>query len=314
MKFSLFCTLAFAAITAAQTQTPAPKAATVPGVNGPSVPITVLRPNDVVATVDGRKFTVEEMNALGESFAELKQNMKADPKTFLERYGVLISLTKEADKDGLEKTAPFKQRLEYSRMQILSQAAIDAKYAHLPVSKEEIQQYYNGNKDNFSSVKIRAIYLAFSPAPPPQKDPKAKKVLTEPATLELAKELVKKLRAGADFVAMVKEYSHDANSSSKDGEFGTFKKSSNIPAHIKTIIFALKKEEISEPVKQPNGYYIFRADEVTQQTLEQATGTVVSEVRDQKLQEWLQGLGSATKVSIENEAYFGLKPASPGAK
>ena len=41
----------------------------------------------------------------------------------------------------------------------------------------------------------------------------------------------------------------------------------NLPDAIRTAIFALKAGEVSAPVKQPNGFYLFRAEEVSAQPL-----------------------------------------------
>jgi hypothetical protein len=298
------------ACTGAMAQSPAPVQAQLPAPAG-TVVTRPLKPDTVVATVDGRKFTAAELNAIANSFQGMRQNMTADPKTFLERYGVLLTLGKMAESKGLDKETPNKERLEYTKLQILWQAMLDRQYNDIPVSTEDAKQYYEQNKDSYSSVKIKAVYIPFSPAPPPQSDPKAKKVLSEPDALEQANLVIKKARGGEDFVKLVKEYSQDPNSSSKDGDFGTFRKSDKIPDHIKQAIFALKTGEVSEPVKQPNGFYVFYAVEAGQQDFEHAQGTVIGEIRDRKLQEWLLSIGKNIKVSIENEGYFKPAPGAP---
>lgn len=303
MRSSLFLGLVLAAAAFGQTEK-----ASAPAKNPTPAQTPGVRPDTVVATIDGRKFTAGEFDAIANSFQGLRQNMMTDPKTFLERYGVLIALTKMAESNGLDKTRPYKERLEYSRMQILWQALIDRKYDEFEVTAEETKKYFEANKDKYVSVKVRAVYIPFSPAPPPQTDPKAKKILTEAEALAQANEVVKKARAGTDFVQLVKEYSQDSTSTPKGGEFGTFKKSDNMPEHIRKALFSLKTGEVSDPVRQPNGFYVFRADEAGQQDYDHAAGTIISEIRDHKLQEWLQGIGKATKTTIENEAYFSAKP------
>lgn len=290
-----------------------PQTVMVPATNGPAVPMMVIGPNTLVATIDGRQFTAGEMDAILNSFQGLRENMKSNPRMFLERYGVLMALTRLAEANGLDKARPFKERLEYTRMQILWQAQIDRQYNQFPVTETEAKQYYEENKEKFFRVKVRAIYLPFSPAPPPNADPKAKKILSETEARELAAQIAAKARAGADFAGLVKEYSQDPTSAAKGGEFGTFKKDDKIPDNIKTVLFALKKDEVSDPVKQPNGYYVFRADEAGQQEYSQVMGTLVSEIRDHKLQAWLLDIGKSTKATIENEAYFGLPAAKPEA-
>ena len=71
---------------------------------------------------------------------------------------------------------------------------------------------------------------------------------------------------------LVKENSDDETSRAKDGDFATLRSSDNIPDAFRATVFALKKGEVSEPLKQPNGFYLLRAEEVTVRPL--------SEVRD----------------------------------
>lgn len=309
MKSCISLGLLVAAAAFAQTETNK-----VPAPNGPAVPMAVVRPDTVVAEIDGRKMTAGELETITNSFPGLKQNLASDPRTFLERFGVLMTLSKMAESNGLDKQSPQRERIEYARMQVLWQAQIDRQYNQLPVTPEEVKTYYEANKDRFASVKIKAIYIPFSAAPPPQKDPNAKKVLGEAEALAQAQSVMKQAQGGADFVKLVKQYSQDPTSAGKDGDFGTFKQADKIPDHIKKVIFALKTGEVSEPVKQPNGYYVFRAEEAIQQSLAQAQNAVMGEIRDKKLQEWLQGIGKSTQVKIENEAYFGAKAAKPVAK
>lgn len=312
MKFVLMMGLGLGCMEA-MAQSPA--ATPAPPVPQGTVTTHLIRPDSVVATVDGRKFTAAELNAIATSFQGMRQNMTSDPKTFLERYGVLLTLGKMAESKGLDKETPTRERLEYAKLQILWQAMLDRQYNDFPVSDEDAKRYYEQNKDNYSTVKIKAVYIPFSPAPPPQADPKSKKVLSEAEALEQANAVVKKARGGEDFVKLVKEYSQDPNSSSKEGDFGTFRKSDKIPDHIKAAIFGLKKGQVTDPVKQPNGFYVFYAVEAGQQDFGQAHGAIVGEIRDRKLQEWLLGIGKNTKVSIENEAYFKPAPAAaPAAK
>ncbi len=308
-------TMACIAQTPTPSSTPQQPPAPTPGTIGaPTVPVVVIRPDTVVAIIDGRKLTAGELDNITTSFQGLKQNMMSNPQMFLERFGVLMALTKLAEKNGLDQRPPFKERIEYARMQVLWQAQIDKQYQDFIVTPEEKHKYYDENKDRFAFAKIKAIYLPFSVAPPPRKDPKEKEILNETEALTKAQAIVKEARSGADFVKLVKEYSQDATSAGKDGDFGSLKKSDKIPDHIKGVIFAMKTGDISDPVKQPNGYYIFRAEEAGQQTFEQAAGTVDNEIRDRKLQEWLQSLGKSTNVKIESDAYFKIKPSPSGAK
>ncbi|MDX2153529.1 MAG: peptidylprolyl isomerase [Bryobacteraceae bacterium] len=289
----------------------------------PTITLSQYNPNDVVAVVDGRPFTAAELDALLNSFQGLRRNMMSNPDGFLQQYGFLIALTKIAEQKGLEKKTPVKERLEYSRIQILGNAQIDQQFMDIPLGEPELKAYYEKNKDNYSFVNIKAIYIPFSAAPPPQADPKAKKILTEAEALAKAQLVAKEARAsGADFVELVKTYSDDPVSKTKDGDFGTFRRSDkNIPPDIGKVLFSMKTGDVSDPVKQPNGYYVFKAVEAANQSYEQALPTMATDARGALLQEWVEKTMKGVKVEIKNPSYFGKKdtpapaaPAVPPAK
>ena len=137
----------------------------------------------------------------------------------------------------------------------------------MKITEEEEQKYYNDNPDKFKEVKVRVIYVAFNPTPgsPP---PDGKKLLTEAEAQAKIEDLAKQIQGGADFGKLARENSDDPVSAAKDGDFGVIKPDSAYPQPIKTAVFALKQGEISAPIKQPNGFYLIRAEEVDQQSFQ----------------------------------------------
>src|ERR1700687_3121903 len=106
-------------------------------------------------------------------------------------------------------------------MQILTQAQISETFDNFPVTVEDEQKYYNENKSRFEQVKLKVIYIPFSPksASAPAD---GKKHLTEDEAKAKAEQLVKEIKGGADFVKLVNENSEDASSKAKGGDFGSF--------------------------------------------------------------------------------------------
>ncbi|HBY64008.1 MAG TPA: hypothetical protein DEH78_29650 [Solibacterales bacterium] len=282
----------------------------------PNISLSTYSLDEVVAVIDGRPFTAGQLDALTNSFQGLRQNMQSNPEGFLQQYGFLIALTKMAEKSGLENKTPTRERLEYSRVQILGNAQIDQQFMDIPLGEPELRAYYEKHKDNYSFVNIKAIYVPFSAAPPPRMDPKAKKILSEAEALAKAVAVAKEARAaGADFVKLVQAYSDDPVSKTKDGDFGTFRRSDkSIPPDIGKVLFSMKTGDVSDPVKQPNGYYVFKAVEAANQTYEQALPTMATDARGAMLQEWVEKTMKGVKVDIKNPGYFGKKDgAAAGA-
>lgn len=79
---------------------------------------------------------------------------------------------------------------------------------------------------------------------------------SEPEALELAQQLYQKAgQAGADFAALAKEYSDDPSVERNSGRLGFFERTKMVPQFAEAA-FALKKGELSKPVKTKFGYHI----------------------------------------------------------
>jgi parvulin-like peptidyl-prolyl isomerase len=277
-----------------------------------ALPIGALPPETLMATIDGRKVTAGELQAMLKMLPpQVQQQAQADRRKFIEQYGLMVRLSEEAKKDKLDQKSPYKEQFEYMTMQFLAQSQISRKFEEFPVPQDDVKKAYESNKDKYAQAKVKVIYLQFSTAPVSQADSKGKPLMTEAEAKAKADDLVKQLRAGADFVKLVKEYSADARSAEKDGDFGFLHKADRIPDEIKNAVFAAKPGEIAGPVRQANGFYIFRVEESGTQPLEELSGTIQNELKDGKFREWLTGLQKSLDIKMENELPKGVQLVTP---
>ena len=262
-----------------------------------------VSPDTVVAEVNGKKYTASEIDKLIASLpAQYQKVVRAQPQ-MLGQIFLIQRLTQEAEKAGLDQKQPYKEQLEMSRMQLLSTAELTDVNNSLQISEQDQQKYYQDNPDKFKEVKVKAIYVAYNPTPG-KVAPDGKKMLTEPEAKAKVEDLAKQIQGGADFGKLARENSDDQASAAKDGDFGVIKTDSAYPKPIATAAFALKQGEVSAPIKQPNGFYLIRSEEITQQPYNQAVSQINQAVRQAKFQEWLKGLQAQYNVKIENPAYF----------
>jgi peptidyl-prolyl cis-trans isomerase C len=264
-----------------------------------------LAPNTVVATFDGKKLTAGDLQKMLAVLPPQNQQAAArDPRAFVQQYAMMLKLSEMAEKNKLDQESPAREALAYNRSYILSNAQLSkiAQDVEIPAGAHE--KYYEANKDRYQQVRVKAIYLPFSSTPIT-----GAKHTPEGEARALAEKLIAKLRAGADFVALVKEYSRDSASKLKDGDFPIIRKSDNIPEAIRSVVFSLKKGEISDPVRQPNGFYIFRAEEVAARPLSEVKGEIDSDLRDRKAREVLDGIVKSLGIQFTEN----VPPAAPAA-
>jgi peptidyl-prolyl cis-trans isomerase C len=290
-------------LTAVFTLAQAPPATTAPA---PGSTLLTLPPDTVVATIDGQKVLAVDLQAIVSMLSpEQQQAVTKNPRSFLSQYAFMRKLSTMAEKAGLDQKSPLKEQMAYNRMLALTQAQIQETQNQVSVKPEEVLKAYEANKGFFTQVRVKAIYIPFGANPPSQPTASAKKVLTEAEAKAKAEKLYAELQAGADFVKLVKENSEDSVSASKDGDFGTFRRSDQqMAGDIKAAIFVLKQGEVSKPLRQPQGYYIFRAEEIGIEPLEGVREQISESLANSRFNEWMLATQKGLDIKIVNEAVF----------
>jgi peptidyl-prolyl cis-trans isomerase D len=125
-------------------------------------------------------------------------------------------------------------------------------------TEEEIRQYYEDHETEFNKGKeVKASHILF------RLDQDADKE-TEAAVKQKAEDVLQKLRAGADFAEMAKEYSEDPGSAKNGGDLGFFTKGRLVP-EFEEAAFAMKVGEVSDLVRTQYGYHIIKVEEIREE-------------------------------------------------
>ncbi|HUU02555.1 MAG TPA: peptidylprolyl isomerase [Myxococcota bacterium] len=120
--------------------------------------------------------------------------------------------------------------------------------ARVQVGEKDIDDYYRKHfRSTASKEKVRASHILFVVPPKTGKD--AEKVIHDKA-----QEVLAKIRKGAEFAKMAKEFSDDP-SGSAGGDLGWFHRGDMMAAFEKSA-FGLKKGQISDLVQTKLGYHI----------------------------------------------------------
>jgi len=272
------------AVVLAQAQAPAPD----------------IKPDAVVVTMNGRAVTRAELERMLLPLPPAsKATIMRDPQAFLQNLAWLEAMVKLAEEKKLEQQSPYRERIEQLRSQILAQALVDDYSNHIHILPEVQRKYYDANRAKYKQVKGRLIFVPVEGS--------GKKALTEAEAKTRAETIVKQARMGADFVKLVREYSEDPVTKAKDGLLdetitqGTAK----IPEPMRNAMLTLKaKGEITNPVRLPNGFYIFQATEVLDQPYDEVRDDIFKELQNAEVQKWVDGLRKSSSAKVENPAYF----------
>ncbi|WP_322995244.1 SurA N-terminal domain-containing protein [Castellaniella sp.] len=199
-------------------------------------------------------------------------------------------------------------------LRLPDQVAIDylvldeaAAVASVPtISDDQLQDYYEQNKTRYvvpARVNVSHILVKL---PAGASDEASK------AALASAQEITRRARAEpAQFAELARKESQDAGTARDGGNLGWVQRGT-LPLPMEQSVFALKQGDISDPVKGPDGYHVFIANQVQPEkgeTFEEARTKVEAEVRRQLAAD--QFADMATKLtSLVYDNPSSLEPAA----
>jgi hypothetical protein len=288
---------------------------------GAAAPRSTLPGNTIVATVAGISLTIDDVRKMLENAppAVTRLIQSNGVQDFIQQAFLFRHLSDLGDNLKLSEESPLKEEIEAERKWIVANAMVTHERNHYTPSEQQISDFYQKNQARWRQAKIKAIFIGFQAgAAPPPSDPKniaeaAKRALegahppnqrSEDEAKKLAGDLVKQLRGGADFSKLVEQYSDDSSSKGSGGEFPAIKATSPYPEDLKKAIFALNNGDISEPIRQPTGFYIVRMEEKSVQSLNEAREPIVQEMRENHLKDWLTDLGKRFTPTVQNPQFF----------
>ncbi len=179
-------------------------------------------------------------------------------------------------KSGFQTEEQFQQALEQAGMdldsledqirdQLITQELLEQLTADVEIPDEEIEQYYEANKDQF--IEDAAVHVAH--------------ILFNPEDKATAEEVLAEIRAGGDFAALAKEYSQDPTSAESGGDLG-WPTTPYVP-EFQAAAEELEPGEVSDLVETTFGWHIIKMIEKRDQRQK-----TLDEVREQIEQILLQ--------------------------
>lgn len=275
-------------------------------------PAPPLGPDEVVLTVGDTKLTAAQFDLLLRSLPpDAAQALTAmGKKGFAERYVNLLSLAKEGEKRKVDQSEAFQQMASFQRLMLLGQLTLNEIVTTMgEISSDEVSYYYTAHQNEFQQLSLRGIYIPFEPpdaaaAPAQAKAPPAKTAkpkLTDAEAKAKANSLKLRIQAGEKIADLAKKES-DHPTAAKGGDFGWVRRSQFGP-QIDNVIFALDVNQVSVPVKDRFGYFIFEVEQKRNQPLDEVKPAIENALRQQKLGEALGKVQAQYAVEY-NPRYF----------
>lgn len=211
-----------------------------------------------------------------------------------DKYKAEITVTPEEMQRYFTANLANYQQPEKKNLVIL--LADQAKVAQsINPSDTDLRQYYNQNQDQFRTpeqVKVRHILLK-TQGKPASEDAKIK---------AKAEDILKQVRAGANFADLVKKDSEDTGSVANGGEY-TVQRNGQMVPEFENEAFTLKPGE-SGIVKTTYGYHVMQVmqhDPAHLKTFDEARPELVAKVRDQRVAALMQKIADQAQSALQKD-------------
>jgi len=236
----------------------------------------------VIVRVNGHNITRSEVQMAMDDIAV--QLRDVPPKL---RYPLIVQylverhlLAQKAIKDGLTNSEEYKKRVRFYQYKALRDAYFHTRIKPA-VTDEEVRKAYEKEAGKVKPVeRVRAKHILVS-------------------TREEAEKVLKELKAGAKFEDLARKYSKDG-SKEFGGDLGYFTYEEMVPEFSKAV-FALKKGQVSRPVKTDYGWHIIKLvdrKKVGARPFEEVAPGIRSLLLRQKVQQEVARLAKQAKIEI----------------
>ena len=194
----------------------------------------------ILARVGDRTVTQSDLDELMKRFESVR---KENPFSVDEKKMLINTLVKnllfsiEAEKEKLDQKPEIQSRLKIYQNELLTQEYISKKIEpFVTVKKEEVEEVLEKNPNLISKEMVTL-----------------KEILVK--TEKEAEGIYQELKKGADFSKIATEKSI-SQTKTNEGLMGTFSRG-QLPPHVETVVFNLKRGEFSKPIKTDEGVKIF---------------------------------------------------------
>lgn len=206
--------------------------------------------------------------------AEVDRQLKGFRSNFSNEY----DFRQQLQAAGFGTPDEFRRYLAYQARRELLQSALVKQLQDkgvirpIPLTDAELRDYYEQVKGQGAprpaTVSFRAIPV------PVQATPEAMA-----AARQRADSILAKLRAGADFAAMAKQYSDDPGTKDQGGELGWFRRGQMV-REFEQVAFRMRPGQISDVVKTPFGFHIIQVERVDPTEIEARHILIAPDVTD----------------------------------
>lgn len=267
-------------------------------------------PGRIVATIDGKQITAKQAADMLQAIPpEQLKRYQSNLSSVVQQIYMSQQLAEQAAKMNLDQQSPWKEQLQLTRDNILTQAYLNKMASTTPgTPTEDPQAYYNSHQPEFDRVKLSGIFVAFNPPGTPAAS--AANSRTEEQARAKADDVEKKLKAGGEFATLARTESDNQQAAARGGELGAFSVADpQLPADLKTALNTLKPGQISDPIRIPNALLIVKIESRDKLSFDQAKPEIIQKLQNERNQAAVKHEVDKYKIQVQDPDFFNTSSA-----
>lgn len=251
---------------------------------------------DAVAVASGQVLTVDQVVDLLADLPELPADegvVRALADLWVD-YTLLDAAAREDNTlAALDLSAVVRPRVEQEMIRSLRRSVINVDTI---LADEELRFLFERDRPG-ARVKARHILLHFDMTRGASRD----------SAIAVAAQLRDRIRAGADFAALAREYSKDPGTARVGGDLGEPFPPERMVAPFSEAAFALSPGEVSDPVETQFGIHLIRVDRREGPAFDDVKEAFRNAVKNQRVQAaestWVASLEGSAAPVVQEDAY-----------
>lgn len=185
------------------------------------------------------------------SKAEIEDELENSIAALKNRFATIEEFEKALIEEGLDERVLRQRYRDEIRKRLTAQKLLAKKgLTNIYIAPSEAKRFYQEKKDSIAYVPgaVALAHILFRITPDPAAEQKAQ---------IRSIEIYDILRRGGDFEEVARSFSDDERTRQRGGFLGELKKGELFEA-VESVLFILKPEDISPPVRSPMGFQIFQ--------------------------------------------------------
>ncbi len=274
------------------------------------IPDLARLPKDtVLVQVNDVKITADDLDRILLAYPDNVRVWARGPgrEQFFDQVVRTLVLNQEGKRRKVDEDPTYKAQAAYSLAGIMANLTLEQIKSSVVVTDTDLQKYLADHQLDFTRLKTRQILVRFKGSAVPVKPGQADR--TEEEALAKAKDLLARIRGGADFAEVARAESDDPGSAPNGGDIGVFGHGQIMPSY-EEAAYKLKDGEISEPVRSSVGYHLIQLQERQVKPFEELRPQLEAKARPALIEKKVSELVNKAKVILAPE----ILPASKMTK